>query len=206
MLKLRHCVYALPACVIGGSAYAALTASWVPVTITATTDGVTPPPGLAGYQSFDLVANLDPGDDFQSMRIKADGTFFQHSLGSSATPPNSGLFGTFPALQFDSYFDDNGNFQILGSTDGTNDLPPPGVFDNAHLAVAGGDLVTNTSGGPLKLLRLTFTGTTPTFLGSIFSAQNSNGIPVPQIGVVPEPASLGLLAAVGLAAWRRRTA
>jgi len=198
-------------------ASAALTASWVNVPIVPATDtDSSGSPGMPlianGFHTWDLVLNRDPGDDFQSMRIfgnaPAGGTYFQHSFGASATPPNPALIPAFPALQYDSFFDDNGNFQILGSTDGTVDLPPPGIFSTTQLAVSGGDLTTDITGGPLRLLRLTFNGTgAPSLVGRIFSVQTPNGIPVPQIGgggPVPEPASLGLLAAAGLLAIRRR--
>jgi hypothetical protein len=191
-------------------ANAALTASWVSVPIPPGTTDSSGSPGMPlaenGFRTFDLVVNRDAGDDFQSIRIFANapagGSYFQHTFGASATPPNSALIPAFPALAFDSFFDDNGNFQILGSTDGNVDLPPPGVFSNSQLAVSGGDLTNDILGGPLRLLRLTFNGTgNPTFLGRIFSVQTPNGIPVPQI---PEPTTLGLLAAAGLLAIRRR--
>ena len=199
---------------LSSAANAALTASWVNVPNGGISDGSGA--NLAGSQTFDLIANLDVGDDFQSMRIFSDPpaatTFFQHSFGSGGPnhgPPNTALIPAFPALAFDSYFDDNGNFTVLGSTDGTNDLPPPGIFSTTDIAVAGGDLISVTTGGPLRLMRLTFFGPTPDFLGRIFSLQNSVGIPVPQIGgggVIPEPATLGLLAGAGLLGLRRRSA
>jgi MYXO-CTERM domain-containing protein len=191
------------------NAPAAITLFWQHVPITATTDGVTPPPGIQGYQSADLMMTLTPGDDFTSMRIfwNASGPIFQHALGGGAPnfgPPNSGLFPTFPALQFDSYLRGPADgMTVLGSTDGVNDLPPPGIFDGDRIAVAAGDLSTNNTGGTFQLLRVTYQGAPGEVLsaiGRVFSVQDPDGVPLP----VPEPAALALAAATGLLAVRRR--
>jgi hypothetical protein len=197
---------------------AAITAFWEQRPITATTDGVTPPPGIAGYETWDLMITLTPGDDFTSFRLLMDpaGQIFHHALGQGAPnfgPPSSALEPTFPAVVFDSYLRGPADgVTVLGSTDGTNDLPPPGIFDNNRLAVAAGDLSANTQGGTFQLLRMTFQpGVAPnpvypsiaagTLLGRVFSVQNDQGVQIPDI---PEPTMMGLVAAAGLLAIRRR--
>jgi hypothetical protein len=195
------------------AAPAAITPFFQGVNITATTDGVTPPPGIGGgYQTFDLMITLTPGDDFTSFRLLFDpiGPIFHHSLGQGGPnfgPPNSLLFPTFPVLEFDSYLrGPAGGVTVLGATDGTNDLPPPGIFDSDRLAVAAGDLESNTQGGTFHLIRLTFdasfgypSASDGRLLGRFFSVQNDQGV---MIAIIPEPgmmmacialASLGLL-------------
>ena len=45
----------------------------------------------------------------------------------------------FPVLQFDTYLQGPSNsVNVLGATDRTHDLPPPGIFDSDKLAVAFG--------------------------------------------------------------------
>ena len=213
-MRLAKTFIAAAAVAVPASAFGAITASWSPVTITATTDGVTPPPGITGYQSYDLNITLTPGDDFTSFRLlfNPEGSIFHHTLGQGGPnfgPPSSALEPTFPAIRFDSYLRGPADgVTVLGSTDGTNDLPPPGIFDADRLAVAAGDLATNAQGGTFQLLRVTFgPGPLPTIeqgtlLGRVFSVQNPDvGVQIPNI---PEPATLGLFAAAGLLAIRRR--
>jgi hypothetical protein len=192
------------------AAHGAISLHWQFVPITATTDGVTPPPGLQDYSTFDLIMTITPGDDFTSMRVFWDpaGPIFQHVLGNGAPnfgPPNFGLIPSFPALAFDSYLRGPADgMTVLGSTDGVNDLPPPGIFDNDRIAIAAGDLASNTTGGQFQLLRITVgPGTHHPFdaIGRVFSVQNPDGVPLP----IPEPATAALLAATALLAWRRRS-
>jgi hypothetical protein len=188
------------------AARAAITASFSQVPITATTEASGA--DLTGYQCFDLSITLTPGDDFTSFRLLWDppGPIFHHALGQPGPnfgPPNSLLFPTFPVLEFDSYLrGPAGSVTVLGSTDGTNDLPPPGIFDSDRLAVAAGDLSSNTQGGTFQLLRMTFGPGGPGFgIGRVFSVQN------PDVGFqifFPEPSMLTLVAAAGLLALCRR--
>jgi hypothetical protein len=106
-----------------------------PCPITASTDTWTPPPGITGYQCYDLILLLSPGDRFSiHARVRhatIRGSFFQHTFGTQAPnfgPPSPFLISLAPVLPFDTFLDDNGTFNALGSTDGTNDLPPPGIF------------------------------------------------------------------------------
>jgi hypothetical protein len=214
MMRLAKTFIAAAALAVPASAFGAITASWSAVPITATTDSVTPAPGITNYQTYDLNITLTPGDDFTSFRLlfNPDGPIFNHSLGGAAPnhgPPNTTLFPTFPVLEFDSYLRGPADgVTVLGSTDGVNDLPPPGVFDADRIAVAAGDLSTNAQGGTFQLARITFgPGPLPTIeagtlLGRVFSVQDPDvGFQIPNI---PEPTSLGLLAAAGLLAIRRR--
>jgi hypothetical protein len=216
-MMMRLVKLSLAAAAVGltaNTASAAITAFWQPVPITATTDAQTPAPGLADFQSFDLMITLSALDDFTSFRLLFDpaGPIFQHANGEGGPnfgPPNSALVPFFPALAFDSYMRGPGNsVTVVGSTDGTNDLPPPGIFDSNRLAIAAGDLTLNPGPGTFQLLRATFQGAPPTIeggtlLGRVFSVQDQVGFVIPNI---PEPTTLGLVAAVGLLAARRRRA
>jgi hypothetical protein len=119
----------------------------------------------------------------------------------------------FPALAFDTYLRGPGNaVTVVGATDGTNDLPPPGVFNNDRVAVAAGDLTLNPGGTPdgttFQLARMTFQGAPPTIeagtlLGRVFSIQQPTGFQIPNI---PEPTALGFIGATALLMVRRRKA
>jgi hypothetical protein len=187
------------------TAYADIDWSWTGVPITATTDPVTPAPGIQGYQCLDINITLTPGDDFTEARIFMDpqGSIFHHAIGQPGPnfgPPNSALFATFPVLEFDSYLRSTatgGSVQVYGSFDGTNVGPPPGVFNNDFVGVAFTDPSVNTSGGTFQMMRLNFgPGPIPwPMYVEVYSVEEP----------VPEAATLGLAAAcVPLLIGRRR--
>jgi hypothetical protein len=179
---------------------------WQPVPITATTDSVTPPPGIAGYECWDLMGTLTPGDDFTWLRILWDPPtpIFQHVLGQGVPnfgPPPDWQPWPFPALQFDSYLrsPSGGQMTVLGLSD---DTPSVGIFDNERIALRAGDLSTQDQGGTFQLLRLTVGAPAPleTVVGRVFSRQVPDGVPI----VIPEPSLAALLACAAGPLMRRR--
>jgi hypothetical protein len=154
------------------------------------------------------MGTLTPGDDFTSLRIFWDPPtpIFQHVLGDAGPnfgPPHWQWSSYFPTWQFDSYLRGPNEWMVvLGSTDGTNDLPPPGIFDSDRIAIAAGDLSTDDYGGTFQLLRLTAAAPAPldTVIGRVFSRQVPEGVPI----VIPEPNAAALLVCMaGLLARRR---
>lgn len=202
---------------ISSSAFAALTASWQQVPISA--NALASDPTLANMQSWSLRINYTDGD-WASGGIRATlpaGSFFyrQSPLGAQ-TYPGPALIAAFPALEFTSYVRAaadaaGGGTNVLGSfPEGSPDGPsvgnqtqaPPGTPGNFNASF--GDLVT-TPPGNYEIVRLTFPiGVIPPILPlSVTSQVNpSQDLPIPQI---PEPGTLGLLAAAGLLAIRRRS-
>jgi hypothetical protein len=142
-------------------------------------------------------------------------TFYQHPLGSN-TRPNPAFVSLFAGLEFDTYVTSpldtgtSGAPAIIGGhpASPTSDFGgTTGVF-----SVSWGDTSTNQP-GTYEIARLTFPqGVAPTvfYEGNPPSLPNSsntsqvnptNTVIIPQI---PEPATLGLAAAAGLLALRRR--
>ena len=154
---------------------------------------------LHGYRCFDLMITLDPGDDWLSTRIFCDptGPIFQHALGdfgANFNPPNPAIFPFYPALEFDSFLDgpEGGPLVVTATHDGINDLPPPGIFNTDQVGVGFADAAHTTTGGTFRILRLTFAGPLPTAVGTVYTANSPNGVPL--ASPIPEPAMLGTLA------------
>jgi hypothetical protein len=207
--RVNACLVLLLSGWLCGTCPAAITPWWQPVPITATTDASGA--NLEGFQCWDLMADVSVGDNFTSMRIFSDpgGTIFHHAQGQPAPnfgAPTAAMIAHYPALAFDSFLRgprDHG-MTVVGSTDGTNDLPPPGVFDADRLAIAAGFLLTVVHERQLHLVRLTFDGPIPQVTGSVYTVQGyDQGVAIPPI---PEPACASLIAcaALLLIAPRRR--
>jgi hypothetical protein len=217
------------AALVATDASAALTATWVRNTITAAAIGADA--SLANMQSWSLRATNTDGH-WASAGLRAQlpaGNAFYNTLptrGGGDTHPNPAFFPVFPDLEFDTYVSSARNQAganapaILGafpendppqSFGGPTD-PVPGRF-----SVAWGDPQATSGPGPgtYEVVRLTFpTAVNP---GDIVVNINNVGqggnwsrtsqvtpdstIEIPDI---PEPASLGLVAAAGLLALRRR--
>lgn len=160
------------------SASAAITASWTPVT---------PATGApSGYSTYDLMVTVSSGDDYASTRLFATGSFYQDAFGGN-TAPNPALIPVFPALAYDTYVNTPGGSSstlILGGFNGTSDTPTS-TFTTSQLAITYGDTV-NTGAGTFQIARVSYSGSVPTFQGTIYSILNGvTGIPMPQITLPP---------------------
>jgi hypothetical protein len=222
--------YLAASCALAGAALvatdasAALTATWVRNTITAA--AVTAEPTLANMQSWSLrVTNTDGHWASAGLRAQLPaGNVFYNTVpgrGGGDTHPNPAFFPVFPDLEFDTYVSSARNQlganapAILGSFP-END--PPQSFGGAtdpvpgRFSVAWGDPQATSGPGPgtYEIARLTFpVGMIPTINPAGQPAsQTSQVSPDSTINIppIPEPASLGLLAAAGLLAIRRRQA
>jgi hypothetical protein len=119
-------------------ALATISYQFTPQPITATTDLGTPPPGIQGYQCYDLVVSITAGDPTRVATIYWDppGDIFQNVFGTGAPdygPPNNLLIPVFPTLAFDTYLQSFNGFSlsVIGTTtDGSDQIPGPGVFNN----------------------------------------------------------------------------
>ena len=200
------------------SASAALSAFWTQNPISAA--AITNDPVLASMQSWSLKVTHTDGDWASAglrATLPAGSVYYHHSLGGN-TKPNPAFVALFPGLEFDTYVTsplDNGSTGAPAVIGGHPASPTAdfggttGVF-----SVSWGDLATNPP-GTYEIARLTFpNGVIPT----IFREGNPPSLPntsntsqvnpdqtvfIPDIAI-PEPASLGLVAAAGLLALRRR--
>jgi hypothetical protein len=216
---------ALPA----SNASAAMTAQWVRNTITPAAIGADAQ--LANMQSWSLrVTNTDGHWASAGLRaqLPAGNVFYSTpaTRGGADTHPNPTFFAIFPDLEFDTYVSSPRNQfganppAILGSfpenqppqSFGGPTDPAPGLF-----SVAWGDPQATQGPGPgtYEIVRLTFPASVnPADIVSNINNVGQGGnwsrtsqvtpdqtIEIPDI---PEPASLGLVAAAGLLALRRR--
>jgi hypothetical protein len=225
MMRLGNAILAAAACgVMASSASAALTAQWVQNTITPA--AITADPQLANMQSWSLrVTNTDGHWASAGLRatLPAGGVFYQTpaTRGGGDTHPNPAFFPVFPEVEFDTYVSSARNQAgsnapaILGAYP-END--PPQSFGGATDAIPGrfsvswGDPQATSGPGPgtYEIARLTFpTGMIPTINPAGQPASQTSQVAPDQtieIPPIPEPGSLGLLAAAGLLAIRRRQA
>lgn len=224
-MRLGKAFLAAAACgVMASSASAALTAEWVKNTITPA--AITADPALASMQSWSLrVTNTDGHWASAGLRVTlpAGNVFYQTpaTRGGGDTHPNPAFFPVFPEVEFDTYVSSARNQAganapaILGAYP---ENQPPQSFGGATDAIPGtfaiswGDPQATSGPGPgtYEVARLTF----PNAVGAgdwvLDTSQTSQVAPdstitVPEIPI-PEPASLGLLAAAGLLVTRRRSA
>ena len=219
------------AALVATDASAALTASWVQNTISAAAKAADP--ALNTMQSWSLrVTNTDGHWASAGLRaqLPAGNSFYQTPPARTGgdTHPNPTLFAVFPDVEFDTYVSSARNQlganppAVLGAFP-END--PPQSFGGAtdpvpgRFSVAWGDPQATSGPGPgtYEITRLTF----PTSVNPADIVVNVNNvgqggnwsrtsqvspdqtIEIPDL-IIPEPASLGLVAAAGLLALRRR--
>lgn len=188
-----------------------------------------------GYTIFDLRVNTGPGEDFTGAAIRAvpnAGYQFHQALfadddGDPNTPDDrvqqSGSWANTPNRDFriDTFVSTpNGSGTGFGTTSvlgrGVPAGPPADIIFNANeVNIAYGDLSTtnNTNTGGFVIARFVLKGADPQNAGGTVTGEYAiaGSAPVPFNitfggGVIPEPASLGLLAGFGALGLRRRKA
>jgi hypothetical protein len=200
------------------SAFAALTATWVPNTISQA--AITVDPNLANMQSWSLrVTNTDGHWASAGVRLAlpTGNAYYQTpaARGGGDTHPNPVFFNLFPELEFDTYVSSARNQiglnppAILGSYP-END--PPLSFGGAtdpvpgRFSVAWGDPQATSGPGPgtYEILRITFPRSVSTPVGFVETSQvapdSTIGFSVPP----PEPHAMGLFFVAAAAAIRAR--
>ena len=201
------------------SASAAITATWVPIAGQA---GGTPypaaaftnDPNLANQETWDLRVTTDGNWASAGMRaVLSSGQFYNHALGGN-TRPNPAFFPIAPALEFDTYATAPGDTGASGAPSILGGFPEgdPVSMSGPVISVSWGDLV-NDPPGNYAIFRMTFPrGNLPNVInindvgqtGNFSRTSQVNPDSTAQIPDIPEPTTLGLVAAAGLLALRRR--
>jgi hypothetical protein len=166
----------------------------------------------AGWRTFDLVVNVDAGDDwlatsahpagvvqpgevvfgsYHGLGSVTDGLFFQHTLGTDVEP-NSALFAIYPAIEFDTFF---ANPPILFDSPGASFAAGPDWTDQTLYAVWFD--TPDTGGGDFTIARFTFQG--DLWVEGYTQFKSAGGeLFGYSLTTVPAPGSLALLALAGL--------
>ena len=168
---------------------------------------------LTGYVTQDLVITTDSDWLGAQLVVQPDATglIYQDDMGNTnPQSPNPAFFSAFPTLEFDTYVTD-GNLGQSVSTTGAVDLggPASAIFDGDELSIAWYTDATDNI-GTFVAARVTLADTaggTWKFLATAFPAEGPrvelmDGTIVG--GVMPEPATMGILALGGLIALKRR--
>lgn len=171
-------------------------------------------PGFSDtHVTFDLQVVVTGADDWTAIAAEANAlnslTFYQHEFGyMDGTPPKQTFFGSFPALEFDSYWS---AAAVIGPGESGiapwfGDVP---IQTDTELQAMWYDTV-DTGDGIFTLARYTFANVTPddVFLGTVSgnaTARNTGGdlIQFHFDFIVPTPASIAPML-LGLALVRRR--
>jgi hypothetical protein len=188
--------------------FAALTAFWQPVAISAA--AIAHDPALANMQSWNLMVTTDGNWASAGVRLDlpAGNTFYKNALGAM-TKPNPAFFPIAPSLEFTTYVTApadtgaGGAPAILGYF--PEEFGPGSLGDSAstrpgQFSVSWGDLVTDPP-GVYQILRITFPqGVLPEIhpLSQTSEVNPDNTFLIG--GRIPEPSTLTLLA--GLAVLR----
>jgi hypothetical protein len=166
------------------------------------------------HYTFDLQVIVSGDDDWTAINanaLTAGGmTWYQHPFGNAdGTPPNPAFFGSFAALEFDSYWSAAAviNPGESGIAPGFAGVP---VQTDTQLEANWFDTVV-TGDGTFTLARYTFMGDIPGdgILGTVegsATARNTGGElhPFSLEFVIPSPSSAALFGLAGLAGLRRR--
>jgi hypothetical protein len=198
------------------SVQAAITVSWSPLTISPA--AITADPTLANHQSWSLRVVTDGNWASAGMEatLPAGSVFYNPALGGN-TRPNAAIVTAFPNIGYDTFVSapaDTGSGGAPAILGFFPEAPGTGDFGGTtgRFSVSWGDLVEDAP-GDYEIARLTFpSGVIPT-IRTVPPAPNSPSItsqvnPASDafIPAIPEPTTLGLVAAAGLMAIRRRRA
>jgi hypothetical protein len=200
------------------TASAAITATWVRNTITPA--AITNDPLLANMQSWSLNVTTDGNWASAGLEaiLPAGSTFYNPALGGN-TRPNPAIVAAFPSIEFDTYVSapaDTGSGGAPAILGFFPEAPGTGDFGgtSGRFSVSWGDLVEDAP-GTYQIARLTFPlGVIPNVRNldpdpnQVNPSRTSQVNPASDVVIpdIPEPASLGLVAAAGLLGLRRRRA
>jgi hypothetical protein len=177
-------------------------------------------PLLANMQSWSLVATTDGNWASAGMEaiLPAGNTFYNPALGGNFRP-NPAIVAAFPNIEFDTYVSAPADTGTGGAPAVLGFFPEaPGTGDfggtSGRFSVSWGDLVEDAP-GTYQIARLTFPiGVIPNVRNldpdpnQVNPSRTSQVNPASDVVIpdIPEPASLGLVAAAGLLGLRRRRA
>ncbi len=163
--------------------------------------------GGTTYRVWDMMTDVD--SDWTNARldlILTSGTLYQDSFGSDVEPQPA-FFPMVPTLEWDTYLQVPGGFPAAVGLAGD----PPYMSDTS-ITASWFDSVVGTA-GVYKIARITLsTDARGTITGKVYDVDHAGeGVPIPcmwieygTICIIPEPATLALLAIGGVVLIRRR--